>query len=452
MLALASDGSKAGSNVPFVVSNLEKGKETVGPNLADFLILNAGKIKVGVVGIISSEAIEMVSPGNFGPMSIREPVAEAMRAQAAARKAGADIVVCLVHMGMNNVEKGRDTNRLKAFAEKVTGFATIFGDHTDVQYAGIMNGQLVLQSASFGKSYARTVLKLDKARRRVLSASVTFVIPRVPLIVPDAKITLMLDEYRAKLVPILSRVLATSPVAIPRSDACGSGTGRSCESLLGNVVADALRLYNVTGMDFSFTGSGGLCADLTCSTPGGNGYCPPNATASAPFYITRGAARASSPYDSNVVSVKVSGAQIKSLLEAGVAPMPTQVHLLFLLLFFLFDSEFCLHIRLERCCKCLACATRTIFPRTRARASPRRFAWSTAAALPPQFRSTEPQSTIPSRSPTFWPRSAAWTRCPTTARSTPCRTRLRDTLRRPPFARRRSRAASLASAETSAPN
>ncbi len=228
-------------------------------------------------------------------------------------------------MGMNNAEKGRDTNRLKAFADKVSGFAAIFGDHTDVQFAGLMNNQLVLQSASFGKSYARTVFTLDKARRRVLAASVTFVIPRVPLVVPDAKISLMLDQYRAKLVPILSRVLAFSPFVIPRSDSCGSGTGRSCESLLGNVVADALRLYNVTGIDFSFASTGGLRADLTCVQPGGNGYCPPNSTTSAPFAITRGGSRAASPYDNNVVSVKVSGAQIKALLEAAVGDMPTQV-------------------------------------------------------------------------------------------------------------------------------
>ncbi len=87
MLDLAADRSKPGSNVPFV-----------GPNLVDFLVLAAGPVKVGVVGIISPEAVEMVSAGNFGAMKIREPVAEAMRAQAAARKAGADIVVCLVAM------------------------------------------------------------------------------------------------------------------------------------------------------------------------------------------------------------------------------------------------------------------------------------------------------------------------------------------------------------------
>ena len=47
-----------------------------------------------------------------------------------------------------------------------------------------------------------------------------------------------------------------------------------CESLIGNVVADALR--TTYGVDFAITNSGGIRADLTCP-PDGAEFCPTDA-------------------------------------------------------------------------------------------------------------------------------------------------------------------------------
>lgn len=59
------------------------------PLVKDFIIVPVGGIRVGVVGIIFTEAPETAPVGAFGPLVILDPVTEAMRAQAEARKAGA---------------------------------------------------------------------------------------------------------------------------------------------------------------------------------------------------------------------------------------------------------------------------------------------------------------------------------------------------------------------------
>ena len=58
---------------------------------------------------------------------------------------------------------------------------------------------------------------------------------------PDAAIQAKLDELNAQLAPILGTKIGAATKAIPRADQCGGGTGRTCESLEGDVVTDAMR-------------------------------------------------------------------------------------------------------------------------------------------------------------------------------------------------------------------
>ena len=71
--------------------------------------------------------------------------------------------------------------------------------------------------------------------------------------------------------------------SIPRADQCGDGpTGGTCESLVGNVVTDAMRTtYSAIGVQFAITNSGGLRADLTCPTADHRGRLLPGLLAAA---------------------------------------------------------------------------------------------------------------------------------------------------------------------------
>ena len=93
-------------------------------------------------------------------------------------------------------------------------------------------------------------------------------------------------------------------------------TGRTCESLIGDVVTDALR--TTYGTDFAITNSGGIRADLTCP-PEGSEFCPTDA---GELPITEGQVLTVLPFGNVAVTVEVSGAELKAMLEAGVAAMP----------------------------------------------------------------------------------------------------------------------------------
>jgi 2',3'-cyclic-nucleotide 2'-phosphodiesterase (5'-nucleotidase family) len=107
---------------------------------------------------------------------------------------------------------------------------------------------------------------------------------------------------------------------VPRSDSCGRVDGRLCESLVGNIVTDAMRL-SFEGVDFAITNSGGLRADLTCPSPDiPDDFCgsftPP------PWPITRGQVLGVLPFGNLVSTVEVNGAELKTFLENGVSAMP----------------------------------------------------------------------------------------------------------------------------------
>jgi 2',3'-cyclic-nucleotide 2'-phosphodiesterase (5'-nucleotidase family) len=114
-------------------------------------------------------------------------------------------------------------------------------------------------------------------------------------------------------------VIGQSTVFVPRTDACGNTAGRTCESLEGNLTADAMR--TTYGTDFAITNSGGLRADLTCpTTDNPSDFCP--VFTPPPFPITRGQVLTVLPFGNVVVTLTVSGAELKTMLENGVSQMP----------------------------------------------------------------------------------------------------------------------------------
>ena len=133
---------------------------------------------------------------------------------------------------------------------------------------------------------------------------------------PDPEIVAFLDPLRAELSVLLSGVIGQSNVPILRSDECGQSSGRHCESLIGDVVTDAMR--DAYGTDFAMMNSGGLRADLTCPDPDVVGdFCP--APDGGDLEITDGTVLTVLPFGNSVVTLMVTGAELKDHLERGVS-------------------------------------------------------------------------------------------------------------------------------------
>lgn len=304
---------------PYVSANLKNLPADLR-EIKPFQIFNVGGIKVGVVGITNPEAPTLVAPGNFGQIQITDPVVAANKARVAAKKAGAQIVVAITHMGVTGKDaSGNPTGELIDFANSVGGFDVIFGDHTDVQFEGVINNALVIENRSKGLTYSRTKLQVDPKNGRVISRDAEFVTPLEANVTPDPAIVNMLAPYRAELAAAFDGKIGVVTDVFPR----GSNVERVQEVAIGNLVADALR--ERYGTQIAFTNGGGIRTPLPSS------YLPqdkslrrptPGYAAGPPYDLVVGDVYSVEPFGNSVVTRTVTGAQLYAVLEHSVGAIP----------------------------------------------------------------------------------------------------------------------------------
>jgi 2',3'-cyclic-nucleotide 2'-phosphodiesterase (5'-nucleotidase family) len=307
------------ADFPFVSANLRNLEDNLS-GVERWHMFEVGGLDIAVIGITNEEAPTLVSPGAFGSIEITDSVQAANRAAREARTAGADVVIVLTHKGIRGFNAdGSAFGELIDLANSVSAgqIDLIVGDHTDFTYSGVHQDRvLAVENRSKGIQFAQILLEVD-GKGKVVSKSVTFHTPTAAAVTPDPAIQAYIDDLTAQLTPILGTVIGSSTRTILRSDSCGRADGRLCESLVGNVVTDAMR--TMYGTDFAITNSGGLRAALTCPDAGPSGFC----SASTPaLSITRGSVLGVLPFGNVTTTVTLTGAEVKAFLENGVSRMP----------------------------------------------------------------------------------------------------------------------------------
>jgi 2',3'-cyclic-nucleotide 2'-phosphodiesterase (5'-nucleotidase family) len=292
-------------------------------------IFNFNGFKVGVIGYTLPELPSLIFPGYLDPFVITDPVT-AVNASAAylRNKAKVKTIVAVGHLGATGgttVTNPDPASELMDFASNLHGVDAVLGGHTHTQYvARTANGVVVTENLNSGLRFTRIRLTVDPSTKAVVYTTADFHKPWDIGVTPDADIQGMIDDLNTQLIPILSPVIGQSSVVIPRADSCGRGDGRLCESLIGDLSADAMRVTYST--DFAITNSGGLRADLTCPTTDvATDTCLAELypiPLTGPFPITRGTVLGVLPFGNFVATVQVSGTELKTMLENGVSSMP----------------------------------------------------------------------------------------------------------------------------------
>jgi 5'-nucleotidase len=316
-LAAAPAGVQPGTPFQYVSANLKNVEDNL-TGVKPFEMFNVGGVKVAVIGITNPEAPTLVFPGSFGTIEVTDPVQAANRARAAARMQGANFFVAITHLGVTGFhpDTGEATGPLIDFAENVGGFDVIFGDHTDVQFSGVIGKALVVENRSKGLTYARLNLTVDPSTGRVISRSVEFVTPLTAAVTPDPAIVEMLAPFRAALAEAFDGVIGVATDVFVR----GGNIERRQEVAIGNLITDALRLRY--GTQLGFTNGGGIRAPLPSSylpvdtslRRNSPGYAP-----GPPFDLVVGDVFEVLPFGNSVVTREVTGQLLWAMLENGVS-------------------------------------------------------------------------------------------------------------------------------------
>jgi 2',3'-cyclic-nucleotide 2'-phosphodiesterase (5'-nucleotidase family) len=313
------------ANFPYVTSNVvdSAGKTPKEWSPSKVFKFDQG-VELGVVGFSNDDLPELTSPANLVPFHVTNST-NAVNATAAGLAKDVSGIIAIGHLGAISGTLTAPTGPLVDLADHVQNVGVVIGDHTDFQVLTTRsNGVLVTENRSKGIRFTRVRLVFGPGKDGIVYKTADFHKPWDIGVTPDPAIQAKIDDLNAQLKPILGQVIGSSTKFIPRADQCGGSTGRNCESLVGNVVTDAMRTkYAPIGVQFAITNSGGLRADLTCPTSDNpDDFCP--AYTPPPYPISRGQVLTVLPFGNIVVTLTVNGAELKSMLENGVSLGPGQ--------------------------------------------------------------------------------------------------------------------------------
>jgi 2',3'-cyclic-nucleotide 2'-phosphodiesterase (5'-nucleotidase family) len=282
--------------------------------------------KLAIIGFSNSDLTTLIFPGNLDPFVVTNAsTAITNEANRLRSKSKVNAIIAVGHEGATDGTFNNPTGPLIDLADNLGGVVdAVVGDHTDFQTITTRsNGVLVTENRSKGIRFTRIRLVIDTNTKMVVYKTADWHKPWNIGVTPDPAIQARIDVLNAQLAPILGTVIGSSTKYIPRTDQCGNGVGRTCESLVGDVTTDAMRAtYSSIGVQFAITNSGGLRADLTCpTTDNPSDFCPPYTP--PPYPITRGQVLGVLPFGNVVVTLNVTGAELKTMLENGVSLMPS---------------------------------------------------------------------------------------------------------------------------------
>ena len=286
----------AQAKYPFLAANLideRTGQPVDWPNVRPSMLVDAAGVKVGIVGVMTIDALRATLPVNVRGLRVAPLVPTIIAEAAKLRAAGAELVVVTAHAGgaCAQFERSTDLSSCDPSSEIFSvakglpkGLVDVItAGHTHDGVAHQVEGIAIVQAYALGRAFGRADVVFDRATRRVIRT--TLFAPREVCARQDpeslgcepdgpAAPPLPVSRYEGRFVtpdsavtdamaPALKRVrdLQAMPIGV-FVDTPIQRAG-DMESPLGNLFADALR-EAVAGADVAINNNsrGGLRADI----------------------------------------------------------------------------------------------------------------------------------------------------------------------------------------------
>jgi 5'-nucleotidase len=260
-------------------------------------------IPVAFIGLTLKETAGIVSPSGIAGLEFRDE-AETVNALVPQLKAqGVEAIVVLIHQGG---EPSGDYNECPAIAGPIVDIVKKFdravdvvvSGHTHRAYVCDIDGRLVTSGDKYGTLVTAIDLKLDPATRDIVSARAENVIVANASLAKDPEQTALIDAYDKLSAPIANRPAGSVTQTLSRSP------NDAGESALGDVIADAQLAATKDAKDGSaviaLTNPGGIRTDII---PKENGA------------VSYGELFASQPFRNRLVTMTLTGSQLKDMLE-----------------------------------------------------------------------------------------------------------------------------------------
>lgn len=302
---------------------------TNAPALPETWTENFGDITVGFVGVVTDETPSLVSPDGVAGLTFEKEYIATNRSAAELKAAGADIVIALIHEGAPTTAYADAVDPSNDFGQFVTNLSddvdAVISGHTHLAYnhmvpvpgwAGrAVTERPVVSAGQYGANLDQLLFTVNAAGDVTGVVSNTIdLYATAPVYPPDPATAAIVQKAVDDSDVLGAAVLGTisGPLYRAKTDGGVSGSSRGGESTLGNAVAEIQRwATEELGAKVAFMNPGGLRDDMLGLAAGTGTY---------PSDITYKQAALVQPFANTLVTMDLTGAQIKAVLEQQWQP------------------------------------------------------------------------------------------------------------------------------------
>lgn len=260
---------------PVLSANLQ----TPIKKIKKYTIATARGLRFGIIGLTTEEVKSKGDPRHMRGVTVLDTVKTLEQLLPEVRRQS-DFIIATVHL-----EDEEDKRVASAFPE----IRLIVGGHVHSTLGPIRVGQtLITKTGSSGRNVGRVDLDFDGKKLLRMDSKL---IP-VKNVAPDPAVAAVLQPFNVKVKNKLSEVVGLATAEFVKSD--------KKESALADVVADAFREKGKT--QIAIQNIGGIRANILK----GN--------------ITWGNVFEVLPFQNTMITLKLTGAQVKKILERGLVP------------------------------------------------------------------------------------------------------------------------------------
>ena len=299
-----------------------------------YTIIDRGGVKIGIVGANTDTTIDQVFPGNMDytdasgikrTIQIEAGVTGINAAIVAAKQAGADLVVAVIHQGWSENVGGAAVGILNDMALQIKGAAAIYGGHSHQTFRALVPGKQKIQGTLLGQTrnsgveYTRSQICVNTDTNKVIGSSIETILKAdVATVAADVDTAALVKKYKDQMTGKLDVKIGSVSGVFPRGGT--PSVERSGENPMGIYIADLLRAKYKT--DFVLTNGGGIRDTFPAKS-----YVPVDTklvrTGTGALDVTLGDALTVYPFGNQVATTVVTGENLWKALENGVKAWPT---------------------------------------------------------------------------------------------------------------------------------
>ena len=259
-----------------------------------YVIEEVGDVKVGIYGLSTPDTVILTNPNNVVGLVFKDPI-EVSKEMVEELEDKTDVIIALAHLGLDE----SSTLTSKALAQEVEGIDLIIDGHSHsmLEAGQLENNTLIVQTKNYGQNLGYVDIEILEGEVTGITARLLAAADTAD-VVPDPDLQKIIEDIEAANAEVFNEVIATTDVYL---DGVRENV-RTKETNLGNLSADAARA--ATGADIAFVNGGGIREDI----PVGD--------------ITKGKIAAIFPFGNTIEVKKITGADLKAMLEWSVSDYP----------------------------------------------------------------------------------------------------------------------------------